>query len=161
MPSDAILDTLARLGVPHEVLPIDPKFADTEAFCRQYGYPLDRSANTIIVASRKEPKQYAACVVLADTKLDVNGVVRRLMGVPRASFASAEEMRALTGMEVGGVTPFALPEDVPLYVDARIPPLDWIILGGGGRDRKVKIGPEVLERLGARVILDLAKPAQS
>ena len=89
---------LDRLGVPYEVLPIDPAFADTAQFCAKYGVPLDRSANTIVVASKKEPKQYAACVVLATTRLDVNHAVKNLMGVARLSFASADETKAVTGM---------------------------------------------------------------
>jgi prolyl-tRNA editing enzyme YbaK/EbsC (Cys-tRNA(Pro) deacylase) len=78
------------------------------------------------------------------------------MGVSRASFATAEEMMELTGMQVGGVTPFALPDALPLYVDERIMALDWVILGGGGRDTKIKIAPDVFTKLGAEVIADLA-----
>jgi prolyl-tRNA editing enzyme YbaK/EbsC (Cys-tRNA(Pro) deacylase) len=158
MTNDPVLAALARLGVPYERIPIDPALADTEAFCREYGYPLDRSANTIIVASRKEPKRYCACVVLADSKLDVNGTVRKRLGVSRASFAGAQEMKALTGMEVGGVTPFALPPGVPLYVDARVMEPDWVILGGGGRDGKIKISPGVLLTLGGETIEGLGIP---
>src|SRR5207253_10205183 len=135
--------SLEELGAPFELLRIDPDFADTAAFCEKYGIPLDHSANTIIVASKKEPKQYCACVVLATTRLDVNHAVKKLMGVSRVSFASAEETMALTGMRIGGVTVFALPPDVPLYVDERLMALDWLILGGGGRDSKIRTSPEV------------------
>ena len=94
---------LDGLGVPYEIVEIDPAFADTAAFCEKYGYGLDVSGNTIIVASKKEPKQYAACLVLANTRLDVNHAVKRLMGASRVSFASADETMALTGMQIGGV----------------------------------------------------------
>lgn len=140
----AVLD---RLGVPYEVIPIDPQFADTAAFCEHYGYPADHAGNTILVASKKEPKRYAGCVVLANTRLDVNHAVRDLMGVPKLSFASADEMARLTGMQVGGVTPFGLPASVPLYVDGRIMELDYLILGTGGRTGKIKTFPEVFRRL--------------
>ena len=90
--------------------------------------------------------------------MDVNKRVRKLMGVSKASFASAEEMELLTGMEVGGVTPFSLPEGLQLYVDSRIMELDWVILGGGGRDRKLKISPEVFHQLGAEIVENLALP---
>lgn len=151
-----ITDAIDALGVPYERMTIDPAYADTVAFCEHYGYPPENSGNTIVVASKKEPKQYVACVVLATTQLDVNRRVRKLMGVSRASFATSEEMMALTGMQVGGVTPFALPDGLPLYVDERIMSLDWVILGGGGRDSKIKIAPEVFTKLGAEVIADLA-----
>ena len=78
------------------------------------------------------------------------------MGVSKASFASAEEMAALTGMQVGGVTPFSLPHGMPLYVEDRMIGLDWIILGGGGRSLKIKTSPEALIKLGAEVVPGLA-----
>src|SRR5947207_13406395 len=151
-PEHVVAELVAKLGVPYELIEIDPAFADTAAFCEKYGYPLDRSCNTIIVASKKEPKRYVACVVLASTRLDVNKCVTRLMGVSKASFASAEEMIALTGMRVGGVTPFALPTGLPLYVDERIIGLDWVVLGGGGRGTKIKISPEVFRKMGAEIV---------
>lgn len=151
-----VVETLNKLGIPYEIIPIDPEFADTIAFCGKYGYPLERSCNTIIVTSKRGPKKYAACVVLANTRLDVNKRVKNLLEVSKASFASSEEMMTLTGMEVGGVTPFSLPKDLPLYVDERIMNLEWVILGGGGRSLKIKISPRVFTELGADIISDLA-----
>ena len=154
----SVLKTVANLGLPYEVIEIETDLADTALFCENYGFPIEQSGNTIIVASKKEPKLFAACVVLATTKLDVNKCVRNLMGVSKVSFASAEEMKVLTGMEVGGVTPFSLPEGLQLYIDSRIMKLDWVILGGGGRDHKIKISPEVFHQLGAEIIENLALP---
>jgi prolyl-tRNA editing enzyme YbaK/EbsC (Cys-tRNA(Pro) deacylase) len=152
-----VAGVLDGLGVAYEVMTIDPAFADTAAFCEKYGIPLDHSANTIIVAGKKEPKTFCACVVLATTRLDVNRAVKRLMNVSRCSFASAEETRALTGMMIGGVTVFALPPDLPIHVDDRIMALDWIILGGGSRSTKVRTSPEVFRRLpGTTVVAGLA-----
>jgi prolyl-tRNA editing enzyme YbaK/EbsC (Cys-tRNA(Pro) deacylase) len=155
-PEEIVIVALQKLDVSYELIDIDPNFADTAAFCEKYGYPAERSCNTIIVASKKEPKRYVACVVLAHTRLDVNKRVTKLMDVSKASFASAEEMIALTGMQVGGVTPFSLPAGVPLYIDDRIMALDWIILGGGGRSLKIKTSPEVFRKLGAEVVSGLA-----
>jgi prolyl-tRNA editing enzyme YbaK/EbsC (Cys-tRNA(Pro) deacylase) len=147
-----VVEVLDRLGVPYELQPIDPAFADTAAYCERYGVPLDRAANTLIVAAKKEPRRYAACVVLATTRLDVNRAVRRLLDASRVSFASADETRALTGMLLGGVTVFALPADLPIYVDDKVLVHDWVILGSGSRSSKVRVSPEVLTRLpGARV----------
>src|SRR5918995_3645896 len=105
----AVADELTSLGIEFEVMECDPELADTAAFVEAYGIPLERSANTIVVASKGAEPVYAACVVLATTSLDVNSVVRREMGVRKASFAAAEPVRELTGMEIGGVTPFGLP----------------------------------------------------
>ena len=158
-PETAVLAALARLGIHYERLECDPEAADTAAFCARYGVPPDRSANTILVASKKEPKVYAACVVLATTVLDVNHAVRGLLGVSRLSFASAEETVAVTGMLVGGVTPFGLPDGLPVYVDEAVMSPEWIVLGGGGRSSKIKVAPAALKRLAAvTVVAGLARP---
>jgi prolyl-tRNA editing enzyme YbaK/EbsC (Cys-tRNA(Pro) deacylase) len=154
-----VVAALARLGIEYERLECDPAAADTAAFCARYGVPPERSANTILVASKKEPKVHAACVVLATTSLDVNHAVRSLLGVSRLSFASAEETAAVTGMLVGGVTPFGLPEALPVYVDEAVMAPDWIILGGGGRSSKIRLAPAALTRLPAvKVVPGLARP---
>ena len=99
----AALDELGhrRLGVDRRSI---PQYADTADFCERYGYDLPHSANTIIVASKRGPAAYCAGIVRACDRLDVNKRVRGLMGVSRASFASAEETREVTGMMIGGVT---------------------------------------------------------
>ena len=145
--------SLDALGVAYDVMSIDPAFADTAQFCEKYGIPLANSANTIVVAGKREPKQYCACVVLATTRLDVNHAVKKLMGNSRVSFASADETKALTGMLIGGVTIFALPPDMPLYVDNRVMALEWVILGGGGRDTKIRTTPEVFRRMPSATIV--------
>ena len=155
-----VRQTLEGLGVPFELMVIDPAYADTAAFCAKYGASLEHSLNTIIVGSKKEPKQYAACVVGATTRLDVNHAVRGLMGVARLSFASAEETMALTGMMIGGVTLFALPPTLPVYVDEPLLALDYVIVGGGSRSLKVRTSPEVFARIpNTRVVAGLAVPA--
>ncbi len=106
----SVRDQLAVLDATFEVMECDPALADTAAFVEAYGVPLDQSANTIVVASKGAEPTYAVCVLLATTSLDVNRVVRREMGVRKASFAGADPVRALTGMEIGGVTPFGLPD---------------------------------------------------
>ncbi len=91
-------------------------------------------------------------------RLDVNHKVRDLMGIKRLSFASAEETGALTGMMVGGVTPFGLPLDLPVYIDSRIMSCDWVVIGGGSRSSKIKLAPHWLEKLPAVKVIDaLAK----
>lgn len=150
---------MRRLGADHEVIRIDPAHAETAVFCEVYGYPLDRSANTILVAAKRGAQRYGACVLLATTRLDVNKVVRRELGFSKASFADPDETRARTGMEIGGVTALALPSDLPLLVDARVLEADWVILGGGGRSTKIKVSPAALLDLpGARVVENLAIP---
>lgn len=153
---------LDALQIPYEIMAIDPALADTAVFCERYGVPLERSGNTIIVGSKKEPRRYAACVVAATRRLDVNHTVRRLLGVSRLSFASADETMALTGMMIGGVTPVALPPELPIYVDPALMEPDWIVLGGGSRSTKIKIAPAVFARLPrASVVADLTLPASA
>lgn len=136
----------------------DPDLADTAAFCEAYGIPLERSANTIVVSSRRPEGRHVACVVLATDRLDVNGEVRKRLDVKKASFAPAEETVGLTGMMIGGVTPFGLPGELPIWVDARVMALDWVILGAGSRSAKVRIAPDLLKALGNVTVVDgLAK----
>ncbi len=150
---------IERLSFAGEIVDCDPELADTAAFCAHYGYPPEQSANTILVASKRPQGSFAACVVLSTTRLDVNKKVCELMGVKKASFADADATAELTGMMIGGVTPFALPEGMPLYVDAAVMEPAWIILGGGSRSIKVKIDPAALTELGATVVPGLARIA--
>ncbi|HEU4672718.1 MAG TPA: YbaK/EbsC family protein [Candidatus Limnocylindrales bacterium] len=138
---------LAPLGVAYELFPCDPALADTAAFTAAYGFDLDDSANTIVVVGKASPRVYAACVVLAPDRLDVNHAVRDRLGTRKASFASADETRDLTGMEIGGVTPFGLPPDLPIWVDAAVVRRDRIVLGGGSRRFKVIASPAILGAL--------------
>jgi prolyl-tRNA editing enzyme YbaK/EbsC (Cys-tRNA(Pro) deacylase) len=156
-----VRDHLARLGIDHEldyeVVPCDPALADTAAFCAAYGYAPEDSANTILVIGKSDPPRYVACVVLATTRLDVNRAVRKRLGVKKASFADPDQTRDLTGMLIGGVTPFGLPADLPIWVDARVVERPRIVLGGGSRSCKV-VGPPTLltAQPTAEVVQDLA-----
>jgi prolyl-tRNA editing enzyme YbaK/EbsC (Cys-tRNA(Pro) deacylase) len=162
MPDPRVVATLDRLGVAYELLPCDPELADTAAFCAAYGVPPERSANTIVVASRRPEGHQVACVLLATTRLDVNGLIRRRMDVKKASFARAEETAALTGMMIGGVTPFALPEDLSVWVDNAVMDLDWVILGAGSRSAKIKVDPKAMLSLPAvEVVSGLAIPVEA
>ena len=140
--------------MPYRVIDIDPDYADTAAFCQRYGYSLEISVNCILVASKTGVRSYAACLVQATRRLDVNHTVRRLIGARRVSFASAEDTVAVTGMTPGGVTPFALPPGLPIYVDAPVMDLDEIILGGGGRSTKILITPAALTKLPAMTVVE-------
>ncbi len=151
--SDPHADVVAALdarGVDYEVMECDPDFADTAAFCEKYGISPDESANTILVVGKSEPRRYVACVVLATTRLDVNGIVRQRLGVKKASFASADETRDMTGMLIGGVTPIALPDGVPIWVDAAVMKPASIVLGGGDRSTKLRMTPAALVSLPER-----------
>lgn len=158
-PGARVIAALDALGQPYEVIECDPDLADTAVFCERYGIPLEHSANCIVIASKGEPRQFCACLVLSSNRLDVNGAVRRLMGVRKVSFASAEDTAALTGMMIGGVTPFGLPEGMPLYLDQRVMERQWVVVGGGSRSQKVRVAPSVLAALpSAEVIEGLSLP---
>ena len=143
-----------------EVIDCDPALADTAEFCAAYGYGMDESANAILVAGRADPAPYAVCLVLANTRLDVNRVVRKRLGVRKASFAPPDVTEQVTGMTIGGVTPFALPAGMPLWIDGRVMERPRIVVGGGSRAAKVVGPPAMLLAVdGAEVIDDLAYPA--
>lgn len=149
----ALEEALAGRG-PAELFACDPALADTAAFCAAYGFDLADSANTIIVVGKADPPVHAACVVLATHRLDVNRVVRARLGVRRASFASAEETRALTGHEIGGVTVFGLPAALPVLVDGAVMGRRRIVLGGGSRSWKVIAPPSILWTIDGVVVVE-------
>ena len=158
MPADpGVIDHLKSLGIAYEEMPCDPELADTAMFCEAYGIPLERSANAILVASRKPEGHNAVCVVLATTRLDVNGAVRRKLDVRKVSFASGDLTRDLTGQEIGGVTIFGLPDGLPVWLDSRVMEPDWVVVGAGSRTAKIKLDPSQLRGLaGFEVVEGLA-----
>ena len=141
-------------GDSFEILPCDPALADTGAFCEHYGIAPSESGNTIVVATKKEPKRYAACLALATTRLDVNHAVRSLLGGQKLSFASGEETAALTGMMMGGVTVFGLPPDLPIYIDAAVMSAPSVVVGGGSRSCKIRVAPEVFRLIPNAVVVE-------
>ena len=148
---------LRGLGEPYELFPCDPALADTAAFCAAYGFAPEDSANTIVVIGKADPPRFAACVTLASYRLDVNRTIRDRLGTRKASFAPSEQTAAITGMQLGGVTVFGLPEGLPIWVDSRVMERDRIILGGGSRSWKVIASPAILRVLpGVEVVDGLA-----
>lgn len=146
---------------PAEVLvaPIDPDLADTAAFCRTYQVALEVSANCVVVVGKRGgATRYAACMVLATTRADVNAVVRRHLDVRKASFAATEDAVARTGMEYGGITPIGLPADWPILVDRRVAGSRYVVIGSGVRHSKIALPGAALATLpGAEVLADLAR----
>ena len=149
-----VLAPLEQLGIDYEVIECDPALADTAQFCEHYGYSLDASANTIMVASKRPVGFFVACLVLASTRLDVNGKVRQVTGWKKASFARPEQTAELTGMTIGGVTPFGLPEQVPLLVDSAVMNQSWVIVGAGSRAAKLRLDPAVFAELESTEVID-------
>jgi prolyl-tRNA editing enzyme YbaK/EbsC (Cys-tRNA(Pro) deacylase) len=161
--STAVADALARLDPAVAqtvgVAAIDPSLADTAAFCERYGVAPDASANCVVVKGKRGGDvRFAACMVLATTRADVNGVVRRRLDVRSASFAPMDEAVALTGMEYGGITPIGLPGDWPILVDAAVAAAPEVVIGGGIRGSKLFLpGRALLALDGAELVEDLGR----
>ncbi|HAQ43766.1 MAG TPA: hypothetical protein DCQ67_07300 [Acidimicrobiaceae bacterium] len=155
---DSIVEILEAMCADYQIVECAPELADTAQFCEHYGYRLDESANAILIVGKGDPRVYALCVVLATTQVDVNKQARRKLGVKKASFASPDETIKLTGMTLGGVTPFGLPASLPIWIDSRVVECSKVIVGGGSRNRKIYTNPEVLAALpSAEIVEDLAK----
>jgi prolyl-tRNA editing enzyme YbaK/EbsC (Cys-tRNA(Pro) deacylase) len=136
------------------VAEIDPGLADTAAFCDRYGVALDESANCVVVAGRRDGEtRFAACVVLATTRADVNGVVRRQLDVRKASFAAVDVATEQTAMEYGGITPIGVPASWPVFVDAAVAASARVVVGSGVRRSKLTLPGEALGRLPGAVVL--------
>ena len=140
------------------VAPIDPGLADTAAFCAAYGVPMDRSANCVVVAGRRAGEvRYAAVLVLATMRADINGAVRRRLDVRKISFAAQDEAVALTGMEFGGITPVGLPGDWPVLVDPAVVAAGEVVIGSGIRGSKLLVRSAALLALPSAEELALAQ----
>jgi prolyl-tRNA editing enzyme YbaK/EbsC (Cys-tRNA(Pro) deacylase) len=145
---------LKKFGIVGRVLECDPAFADTAAFCARYGFSLQQSANTIIVALKGDPVTYVCCVLTATAKRDVNQKLRSLTG-KKGSFASFEQTMQLTSMEIGGVTAIGI-ESIPLFVDNAVFLSKEIVLGGGNRVTKLLLAPDELRKLpGIKIVENL------
>lgn len=155
-PTAAALSHLDGFDV--SVAPIDATLADTAAFCEVYEWSLGDSANCVIIAGKRgDNVRMAACMVLATTRADVNGVARRRLDARKASFAPMDEAVELTGMEYGGITPVGLPSDWPIFVDARVVERQRVVIGSGIRGSKLILPGKALAALpGAEVIEGLA-----
>jgi len=153
-----VAQAITEYNITAEVLTCDPDFADTAAFNEKYGFTTDEGANTIIVMSKKvKPVQYAVCVVLASTRLDVNKAVKQTMQVKKASFADGETTKQLSDMEIGGVTAIGI-ADLPIYVDSEVMNAKRIVMGGGNRTSKLVLNPaELLKLPNVKIIEGLAK----
>lgn len=142
-----VRQSLEQTNSHFEVMQCDPALADTKAFCEHYNIPFANSANAIVVKSKKGEPNFTVCVLLATHRLDVNHTVRKKLDARKVSFASADETQQLTNMEIGGVTPIGLPATLPVLVDAEVMTREYIILGGGNRQSKLKLSPLILNDL--------------
>jgi prolyl-tRNA editing enzyme YbaK/EbsC (Cys-tRNA(Pro) deacylase) len=137
-----------------EVAEIDPALADTAAFCERYGVTPEESANCVVIAAKRGGEtRYAACMVAATTRADVNGLVRRHLDARKASFAPVDAVTAATGMEYGGITPVGLPADWPVLVDETVAKTGSVIIGSGIRGSKLRLPGPLLAALPAAQVL--------
>lgn len=137
---------------------IDPTLADTAAFCEAYDIGMGESANCVIVEARRgDATWYAACMILATNRADINGAVRRHLDARKISFAPMELAVGMTGMEYGGINPIGLPADWPIIIDSRVKDKDRIIIGSGLRKSKLLVSGALLVSLPNAVVLDIAK----
>ncbi|MET9068125.1 YbaK/EbsC family protein [Streptosporangium sandarakinum] len=157
---DLLAEPVARAAAGLDgvlVAPIDPDLADTAAFCERYGVALSESANCVIVAARRAGEvRYAACLVLATTRADVNGVVRRHLDARKISFAPQDDAVGLTGMEYGGITPLGLPAGWPVLVDEAVAAHPEVVIGSGVRRSKLAVAGSLLAGLENAEVLRLA-----
>lgn len=137
------------------VAEIDPEVADTAAFCERYDVSPAESANCVVISGRREGKtRFAACVILATTRADVNNVARRALDVRKASFAPTDVAVAETGMEYGGITPIGLPAGWPILVDAAAAATAAVIIGSGVRRSKLALTGQTLAALPGAVVVE-------
>lgn len=109
----ALLDSL---GIAYRVLPHSEPVFTVEAAAAQRGVVKEEMVKSILLKDR-DARHVMACVP-GEAKLDPQAV-RAFLGEPykRLSFASADEIRAVTGYVQGAVAPLCLPAEVPVVMD--------------------------------------------
>jgi prolyl-tRNA editing enzyme YbaK/EbsC (Cys-tRNA(Pro) deacylase) len=157
--ADATRDALTDAGLLDRVgvVEIDPAISDTAATQAEFGLSPEHLANCVVVGGKREgDERLAACVVLSMTRADVNGLVRRLLDVRKASFLPMDRAVNLTGMEYGGITPIGLPPGWPVLVDEQATKVEVVVIGSGVRRSKILLPGALLGELpGAQVIAGL------
>ena len=153
-----ISEELNKLEIHYEITDIDPQYSDTKEFCEKYSVNPENVINSLLITSKGATPKYAMPVIQATRRIDVNHKLKNLTGFKRLSFADSEKTKNITGMELGAVTPFGLQDmDICLYVDKPIMNLDYIILGGGVRSKKVKTTPDIFKKIQYSSIVDISQ----
>jgi prolyl-tRNA editing enzyme YbaK/EbsC (Cys-tRNA(Pro) deacylase) len=159
-PVAAALSALPDLARDVYVAEIDPQLADTAAFCERYGVALDRSANCVVLAARREGRAwFAACMILATARIDVNNAVKKHLGASKISFAPMDAATTASAMEYGGITPIGLPPEWPLLIDDAVIAAGDVVVGSGLRRSKLTLPATALARLPNAQVLHIALPA--
>ncbi|MEO6487034.1 MAG: YbaK/EbsC family protein [Thermoanaerobaculia bacterium] len=153
-----VADAVRAHGIVAEVLACRSDLADTAEFCAHYGFTAEETCNTILVVVKKTPREFVACLIRSDTRLDVNRRVAAEVGFKRLSFAGSEETAELSGMEIGGVALVGLPHDMPILIDRLVMEKPLIIVGGGNRTSKLRLDPRELLKLPGARVAEIATP---
>ncbi|MBT1161090.1 MULTISPECIES: YbaK/EbsC family protein [Bifidobacterium] len=160
------LKGLVEAGVPEsKILGVTintDEESDTDLWCPKYGVPFENTGNVVVVhthKTRKAPPQFAAAFVTADTRADLNGVVKHTLEVSKVSFAPIADAVEATGMESGGMSPIGLPGDWPLLVDQHILAVPKLYIGSGIRPSKLVIDGSIFADIpGVTFVAGLGKP---
>jgi prolyl-tRNA editing enzyme YbaK/EbsC (Cys-tRNA(Pro) deacylase) len=153
-----VRDAVQSAGIVCEALACKPEWADTAEFCANYRIPASEACNTILVVLKKSPKEYVACLVRADTRLDVNHRLAAVVAFKKLSFAAMDEAAQVSGMDIGGVTVVGLPPEIPILIDKLVLANPSVIVGGGNRTSKVRLDPRELLKLPTARVAELAIP---
>ncbi len=155
--ADAVVAALRSWAYAGEVgvVEIDPAIADTAAMAEAYDLGLDTGANCVVVGGKRDGEErVAACLVRADTRADVNNVVKRTLDVRKASFLSMDRAVEESAMEYGGITPVGLPEGWRLLVDPRVLDIEVAVIGSGVRRSKLLLPGRLAAKLPNAEVVD-------
>ena len=145
-----VRDTILKLNSSETigVVEIDPNLSDTAAFCEHYQVRMSQAANCVVLEAKRADKTWlAACVILGNTRADVNGLARRTLDARKISFAPMEKAVAETSMEYGAITPIGLPDGWSILIDKAVADSEYVIIGSGVRKSKLAVPGRVLASL--------------
>lgn len=89
--------------------------------------------------------EYLMVLVAGPRQVDWKAL-RRVVGQSRLTMATADEVRAATGYEIGAVSPFALPRPIRVLLDDSVTHEEEISIGSGVRSTTIILSSADLVR---------------
>ena len=152
MSLESVRAWLAENAPDLPLIEVDGTTATVETAAKALGVEPGRIAKTLAVRAGDET---FLLVARGDARLD-NAKSKKAFGA-RPRMLGADETLALTGHPVGGVCPFGLATELPVYLDESLKAFDVVYPAGGSLNTSVRVPTERLFDLVGERWVDLTR----
>lgn len=104
-----------------------------------------------------DKKQVVCAAIPVHHRVDLNRLAA-LFGGKKARMLPPDRAEALTGFQVGGISPFGGHATLPVVFDSSLSGLDRLYINGGGRGLVVELAPEDALRCVQGVLAEISTP---